>query len=117
MSGHEELSSSGVEVMLLGTESPPATFANPTSTAHCAQIKSIEKLTKIKELRIRYLQDLIEIETFDKKSTDAAQLAFLIKEKTNTELEYTTKLSELKVLFPCPVNSCKHNTTNEINSF
>ncbi|GFX56059.1 hypothetical protein TNCV_1953791 [Trichonephila clavipes] len=71
--------------MQQGTEHPSAareSITNPTSLlAHYAQIKSTEKLIQIKELRIKYLQDLIEIETFDKDITDAAQLEALIKEK------------------------------------
>ncbi|GFS85281.1 nucleic-acid-binding protein from transposon X-element [Trichonephila clavipes] len=66
--------------------------------------------------------DLIEIETFDKDSVDAAQikerpLAALIKEKAATELEYATTLGELKVLFPCLVKRCTHAKANGINSF
>ncbi|GFX45388.1 uncharacterized protein TNCV_1026481 [Trichonephila clavipes] len=61
--------------------------------------------------------DLIEIETFDKDSTDAAQLSAQIKERATTELEYATKLGELKVLFPCPVKSCTPDKANGINSF
>ncbi|GFW16765.1 nucleic-acid-binding protein from transposon X-element [Trichonephila clavipes] len=111
MSGHEEKRAPGVEAMQLGTEIP-ADHANANSSpdAHCAQIKNLEKLSKIKDLRIKYLQDLIEIETFDKDSVDAAQLAALIKEKATT-------LGELKVLFPCPVKSNTHAKANGINSF
>ncbi|GFY76675.1 hypothetical protein TNIN_110641, partial [Trichonephila inaurata madagascariensis] len=61
--------------------------------------------------------DLIEIETYDKDSTDTARLAALIKEKANTELEYATKLGELKILFPCPVKSFTHSKAKRINSF
>ncbi|GFW38919.1 hypothetical protein TNCV_1818601 [Trichonephila clavipes] len=83
----------------------------------CADKKFGEKLSKIKDRRIKYLQDLIEIETFDKDTVDAAQLAALIKEKANTELEYATTIGELKVLFPCPVKSCTHSKANGINPF
>ncbi|GFT37759.1 hypothetical protein TNCV_4128411 [Trichonephila clavipes] len=116
MSGHEEQRALREEAMQLGSEIPPAALA-PASLPIDAQFKSFEKLIKIKDLRIKYLQDLIEIETFDKDSTDAAQLSALIKEKANTELEYATKLGELKVLFPCPVKSCPHNKANGINSY
>ncbi|GFT26361.1 nucleic-acid-binding protein from transposon X-element [Trichonephila clavipes] len=66
--------------------------ANSSADAQCAQIKNLEKLSKIKDRRIKYLQDLIEIETFDKDTVDADQLAALIKEKANTELEYATTM-------------------------
>ncbi|GFY54479.1 hypothetical protein TNIN_250071 [Trichonephila inaurata madagascariensis] len=107
MNGHVE-ERSRVEVMQLGTEHPPATHAsatNPTSSfAHCAQIKSTEKLIKIKELRIKYLQDLIEVETFNKDITDAAQLEALIKEKAQTELEFVVRMvsceSSLSLPYP-----------------
>ncbi|GFX17344.1 hypothetical protein TNCV_3553481 [Trichonephila clavipes] len=120
MNDHEE-ERSRVEVMQLGTEFPPAAHAsttNPTSSlAHCAQIKSTEKLIKIKELRIKHLQDLIEIETFDKDITDAAQLETLIKEKAQTELEFAVRMGELKVLFHCPIQYCTHKNSNGPNSF
>ncbi|GFQ89273.1 hypothetical protein TNCT_699971 [Trichonephila clavata] len=117
MNGHEERSPPGKEAMQLGTDPlPTAPTANPTSLAHCAQIKNAEKLIKIKELRIKSQQVLIDIETFDKDCTDPAQLAALIKEKAQAELEVALKMGELKVLFPCPVNCCKYHV-NGINSF
>ncbi|GFX03381.1 putative RNA-directed DNA polymerase from transposon X-element [Trichonephila clavipes] len=54
--------------------------------------KNTEKLIKMKELQIMYLQDLIEIETFDKDITDAAQLEALIKEKAQAELEFAVRM-------------------------
>ncbi|GFV62858.1 hypothetical protein TNCV_557671 [Trichonephila clavipes] len=118
MSGHEE-QRAPEDAMQLGTEIPPATLApaNLQSDVRCAQIKNIEKLNKIKDLRIKYLQNLIEIETFDKDCLDASQLSALIKEMANTELEYATALGELKVLYPCPIKSCHHNKGNGVNSF
>ncbi|GFY09403.1 uncharacterized protein TNCV_1942131 [Trichonephila clavipes] len=68
--------------------------ANLQSDVRCAQIKTIEKLIKIKDSRIKYLQDLIEIETFDKDCLDASQLSALIKEKANTELKYASALAK-----------------------
>ncbi|GFV83590.1 hypothetical protein TNCV_5120801 [Trichonephila clavipes] len=44
------------------------------------------------ELRIKCLQDLIEIETFDKDITDEAQLEALIKEKAQAELELPVRM-------------------------
>ncbi|GFX09270.1 hypothetical protein TNCV_2267081 [Trichonephila clavipes] len=117
MSGHEDKRAPRVDdVKKLGMENPAA-HANEMSSAaaHCAQIKTLEKLSKIKERRIRYLQDLVEIETFDKDTVDADQLAALIKEKATTELEYATNMGELKVLFPCPAKSCNHSKANGIN--
>ncbi|GFW59083.1 hypothetical protein TNCV_2780141 [Trichonephila clavipes] len=118
MSGHEN-QRAPEDAMRLGTEIPPAALApaNLQTDVRCAQIKTIEKLLRIKDLRIKYLQDFIEIETFDKDCTDASQLSALIKEKANTELEYASALGELKVLYPCPVKSCQHNKGNGINSF
>ncbi|GFX65165.1 hypothetical protein TNCV_4820561 [Trichonephila clavipes] len=67
--------------------------------------------------RVKYLQDLIEIETFDKDITDAAQLEALIKEKAQAELEFTVRMGELKVLFPCPIQCCTQKNSNRPNSF
>ncbi|GFX82909.1 hypothetical protein TNCV_2640441 [Trichonephila clavipes] len=117
MSGHEDKRAPRVDdVKKLGMENPAA-HANEISSAaaHCAQIKNSEKLSKIKERRIRYLQDLVDIETFDKDTVDADQLAALIKEKATTELEFATTMGELKVLFPCPAKSCNHAKANGIN--
>ncbi|GFT51163.1 probable RNA-directed DNA polymerase from transposon X-element [Trichonephila clavipes] len=118
MSGHEDKRASRVDdAKKLGMENPAAHAIEISSAdAHCAQIKNLEKLSKIKERRIKYLQDLIEIETFDKDTVDADQLAALIKEKATTELEYATTMGELKVLFPCPAKSCNHSKANGINS-
>ncbi|GFX47933.1 hypothetical protein TNCV_4793121 [Trichonephila clavipes] len=84
--------------MQLGTKHPPAAHASTTnstsSLAHCAQIKSTEKLIKIKEIKIKHLQDLIEIETFDKNITDAAQLEALIKAKAQAELEFAVRIDQ-----------------------
>ncbi|GFY15049.1 hypothetical protein TNCV_4493021 [Trichonephila clavipes] len=107
MSGHEEQRVLREEAMQLRTENPADNaHANFSPETHCAQIKNLEKLSKINDLRIKCLQDFIEIETFDKNSTDATQLAALIKEKAANELEYATTMGELKVLFPCPIKSC-----------
>ncbi|GFW06386.1 nucleic-acid-binding protein from transposon X-element [Trichonephila clavipes] len=117
MSGHEDKRAPRIDdVKKLGMENPAA-HANemPSAAAHCAQIKTLEKLSKIKERRIKYLQDLVEIETFDKDTVDTDQLAALIKEKATTELEYATNMGELKVLFPCPAKSCIHSKANGIN--
>ncbi|GFW07551.1 uncharacterized protein TNCV_3916841 [Trichonephila clavipes] len=84
------------EAIQLVTEHPPAAHASTTqptsSLAHCAQIKRTENLIKIKELRIKYLHDLIEIETFDKDIPGAAQLEALIKEKAQVELEFAVRM-------------------------
>ncbi|GFT94189.1 nucleic-acid-binding protein from transposon X-element [Trichonephila clavipes] len=68
------------------------------------------------ETRIRYQQELIDIETFDQRDTDAAQLQSYIHAKGATELDCNLKLGELKLLFPCPVKNCNHNTTNGLNA-
>ncbi|GFQ76220.1 hypothetical protein TNCT_392251 [Trichonephila clavata] len=115
MNGHGEQSSQGEEAMQLGTEPLLATTSDPLE--HCAQIKKREKLINIKQLRIRYLVDMIEIETFDKDITDASEIESLIKEKAKAELEFAIQMGELKVLFPCPVPCCQHTNANEINSF
>ncbi|GFS66496.1 hypothetical protein TNIN_256031 [Trichonephila inaurata madagascariensis] len=95
MNGHEE-ERSRVEEMQLGTEHPPAAHVSATNPSSLAQIKSTEKLIKIKEFRIKFLQDLIEIETFDKDITDAAQLEALTREKPQAELEFAVRMGELK---------------------
>ncbi|GFT66552.1 hypothetical protein TNCV_705591 [Trichonephila clavipes] len=117
MSGHEDKSAPRVvEVKKPGMENPAAHATEISSAAaHCAQIKTLEKLSKIKERRIKYLQDLVEIETFDKDTVDADQLAALIKEKATTELEFATTMGELRILFPCPAKSCNHAKANGPN--
>ncbi|GFY72082.1 hypothetical protein TNIN_87501 [Trichonephila inaurata madagascariensis] len=111
----ETVTKKRVEATQLGTKHLPVAHAsttNPTSSlAHCAQIKSTEKLIKIKELWIKYLQDLIEIETFNKDITDAAQLEALIKEKAQAELEFAVTMGELKVLFPCALSNAAPTKT------
>ncbi|GFW62802.1 hypothetical protein TNCV_3274771 [Trichonephila clavipes] len=87
----------------------------PSAAAHCAQIKNSGKTFKIKERRIKYLQDLVEIETFDKDTVDTDQLAALIKEKATTELEFATTMGELRILFPCPAQGCNHAKANGTN--
>ncbi|GFQ72069.1 hypothetical protein TNCT_644401 [Trichonephila clavata] len=121
MNNHENQISLGEdEMMQLGTD-PPPTATTPATTfdafERCAQIKKREKLIKMKQLRIRYFTDMIDIETFDKDFTDAAELESLIKEKAKAELEFAIQMGELKVLFPCPVPCCQHTNANGINSF
>ncbi|GFR16599.1 hypothetical protein TNCT_576241 [Trichonephila clavata] len=106
-------------MMQLGTD-PPPTATTPATTSDAferAQIKKLEKLIKMKQLKIRYFTDMIEVETFDKDVTDAAELESLIKEKAKSELEFAIQMGELKVLFPCPVPCCQHANANGINSF
>ncbi|GFS92082.1 hypothetical protein TNCV_1190601 [Trichonephila clavipes] len=83
---------------------------------HCARIRTLQKLIRYTETRIRYHQELIDIETFDQRDTDAAQLQSYIHAKGATELDYNLKLGELKLLFPCPVKNYNHNTTNGLNA-
>ncbi|GFU51987.1 hypothetical protein TNCV_3734881 [Trichonephila clavipes] len=71
------------------------------------------KLIRYAETRIRHQQELIDIETFDQRDTDAAQLQSYIHAKGATELDYNLKLGELKLLFPCPVKTA---TTNGLNA-
>ncbi|GFQ98482.1 hypothetical protein TNCT_263621 [Trichonephila clavata] len=108
------------EMMQLGTD-PPPTATTPATTSdafeRCAQIKKLEKLIKMKQLKIRYFTDMIEVETFDKDVADAAELESLIKEKTKAELEFAIQMVEFKVLFPCPAPFCQHANANGINSF
>ncbi|GFY31072.1 hypothetical protein TNCV_4359791 [Trichonephila clavipes] len=47
---------------------------------------------KMSKLRIKYLQDLIEIETVDKYITEAALLKALIKEKAQAKLEFAVRM-------------------------
>ncbi|GFS51039.1 retrovirus-related Pol polyprotein from transposon 412 [Trichonephila clavipes] len=98
------------------TEHPPAAHHQLTCSL-LAKIKSTEKLIKIKELQINYLQDLIEIETFDKDITDAPQLEALIKEKAQVELEFIVRMGELKVLFPFHIQCVNHKNSNGPSSF
>ncbi|GFW69125.1 hypothetical protein TNCV_511701 [Trichonephila clavipes] len=85
---------------------------------HCARIRTLQKLIRYAETRIRYQQEFIDIyiETFDQRDTDAAQLQSYIHAKGATKLDYNLKLGELKLLFPCPVKNCNHNTTNGLNA-
>ncbi|GFV33926.1 hypothetical protein TNCV_4585611 [Trichonephila clavipes] len=59
---------------------------------HCARIRSLQKLIRYAETRIRYQQELIDIETFDQRDTDAAQLQSYIHAKGATELDCNLKL-------------------------
>ncbi|GFV25693.1 hypothetical protein TNCV_1517041 [Trichonephila clavipes] len=118
MSGHEDKRAPRIDDVKKPGMENPAAHANemPSAAAHCAQIKTLEKLSKIKEKRrIKYLQDLVEIETFDKDTVDTDQLAALIKEKATTELEFATTMGELRILFPCPAKSCNHAKANGTN--
>ncbi|GFT88380.1 nucleic-acid-binding protein from transposon X-element [Trichonephila clavipes] len=93
MSGHEDKRAPRVDdVKKLGMENP---------AAHAIEISSAAAH--------------FDIETFDKDTVDADQLAALIKEKATTELEFATTMGELKVLFPCPAKSCNHAKANGIN--
>ncbi|GFR11194.1 nucleic-acid-binding protein from transposon X-element [Trichonephila clavata] len=76
------------EMMQLGTD-PPPTATTSDAFERCAQIK---KLIKMKQLKIRYFTDMIEVETFDKDVTDAAELESLIKEKAKAELEFAIQM-------------------------
>ncbi|GFW54563.1 hypothetical protein TNCV_5109371 [Trichonephila clavipes] len=83
---------------------------------HCAQNRTLQKLIRYAETRIRYQQELIDIETFEQRDTDAVQLQSYIHAKGATELDYNMKLGKLKLLFPCPVKNCNHKTTNGLNA-
>ncbi|GFU66256.1 hypothetical protein TNCV_4035761 [Trichonephila clavipes] len=61
---------------------------------HCARIRILQKLIRYAETRIRYQQELIDIETFDQRDTDAAQLQSYIHAKGATELDYNMKLGK-----------------------
>ncbi|GFV35624.1 nucleic-acid-binding protein from transposon X-element [Trichonephila clavipes] len=110
-SGRGELAISAV------SEKIKSKFVQADEKLVCYWSSGVEKLIKIKELRIKCLQDLIEIETFDKDITDEAQLEALIKEKAQAELEFAVRMGELKVLFPCPIQCCTHKSSNGPNSF
>ncbi|GFV33614.1 hypothetical protein TNCV_4567291 [Trichonephila clavipes] len=94
----------------------PENIGSLPPTMHCARIRSLQKLIRYTETRIRYQQELIDIETFDQRDTDAAQLQTYIHAKGAAELDYNMKLGELKLFFPCPVKNCSHNTTNGLNA-
>ncbi|GFY43153.1 hypothetical protein TNIN_60401 [Trichonephila inaurata madagascariensis] len=83
---------------------------------HCARIRTLQKLIRYAETRIRYQQELIDIKTFDQRDTDAAQLQTYIHAEGAAELEYNMKLGELKHFFPCPGKNCNHNTTNGLRA-
>ncbi|GFQ74117.1 hypothetical protein TNCT_65771 [Trichonephila clavata] len=55
--------------------SDPPTDTNPLPPdVHCAHIRTLQKQIRHAESRIRHQQELIDIETFDQRDTDAAQL-------------------------------------------
>ncbi|GFT04056.1 hypothetical protein TNCV_3346101 [Trichonephila clavipes] len=67
---------------------------------HCARIRTLQKLIRYAETRIRYQQELIDIETFDQRDTDAAQLQSYIHAKRATELDYNMKLETNDITQP-----------------
>ncbi|GFR22625.1 hypothetical protein TNCT_729511 [Trichonephila clavata] len=97
--------------------SDPPTDTNPLPPdVHCAHIRTLQKQIRHGESRIRQQEELIDIETFDQRDTDAAQLQSYIHAKGAAELDYNVKMGELKLFFPCPVKNCSHNTTNGLNA-
>ncbi|GFR13829.1 hypothetical protein TNCT_303411 [Trichonephila clavata] len=55
--------------------SDPPTDINPLPPdVHCAHIRTLQKQIRHAESRIRHQPELIDIETFDQRDTDAAQL-------------------------------------------
>ncbi|GFQ89041.1 hypothetical protein TNCT_595631 [Trichonephila clavata] len=97
--------------------SDPPTDTNPLPPdVHSAHIRTLQKQIRHAESRIRHQQELIDIETFDQRDTDAAQLQSYIHAKGAAELHYNVKMGELKLFFPCPVKNCSHNTTNGLNA-
>ncbi|GFV59389.1 nucleic-acid-binding protein from transposon X-element [Trichonephila clavipes] len=63
-------------------------------TVHCARIRSLQKLIRYAETRIRYQQELIDIETFDQRDTETTQLQTYIHAKGAAELDYNMKMEE-----------------------
>ncbi|GFR21486.1 hypothetical protein TNCT_484031 [Trichonephila clavata] len=62
--------------------SDPPTDTNPLPPdVHCAHIRTLQKQIRHAESRIRHQQELIDIETFDQRGTDAAQLQSYIHAK------------------------------------
>ncbi|GFQ76851.1 hypothetical protein TNCT_291561 [Trichonephila clavata] len=83
--------------------SDPPTDTNPLPPdVHCAYIRTLQKHIRHAESRIPHQKELIDIETFDQRDTDAAQLQSYIHAKVAGELDYNVKMGELKLFFPCP---------------
>ncbi|GFQ67341.1 hypothetical protein TNCT_669811 [Trichonephila clavata] len=95
---------------------PPADTTSLPPNVHCARIRTLQKSIRQAESNIRFQQELIDIETFDQRDTDAAQLQSYIQAKEAAELDYNMKMGELKLYFPFPVKNCSHNTTNGLNA-
>ncbi|GFV26734.1 putative RNA-directed DNA polymerase from transposon X-element [Trichonephila clavipes] len=72
----------------------PEKIDSLSPNVHCARIRTLQKLIRYAETRIRYQQELIDIETFDQRDTDAAQLQSYIHAKGATELDYNMKLGK-----------------------
>ncbi|GFQ85580.1 putative RNA-directed DNA polymerase from transposon X-element [Trichonephila clavata] len=95
---------------------PSADTTSLPPNVHCARIRTLQKSIRQGESNIRFQQELIDVEAFDPRDTDAAQLQSYIQAKGAAELDYNMKMGELKIYFPCPVKNCSHNTTNGLNA-
>ncbi|GFQ69511.1 hypothetical protein TNCT_357501 [Trichonephila clavata] len=73
-------------------------------------------MVRYADTKVRFQQECIDIEMFDRRDTDTVHLESLISEKGTAELQIGIHLGELKSLFPCPVPNCSHNSTNRLNA-
>ncbi|GFR20788.1 nucleic-acid-binding protein from transposon X-element [Trichonephila clavata] len=73
-------------------------------------------MVRYADSKVRFQQECIDIEMFDRRDTDPVHLESLIREKGTAELQIGIHLGELKSLFPCPVPNCSHNSTNGLNA-
>ncbi|GFQ88995.1 putative RNA-directed DNA polymerase from transposon X-element [Trichonephila clavata] len=95
---------------------PPADTTSLPPNVHCARIRTLQKSIRQAESNRRFQQELIDVETFDPRDSDAAQLQSYSQAKGAAELDYNMKMGELKLFFSCPVINCSHNTTNGLNA-
>ncbi|GFR30758.1 hypothetical protein TNCT_572721 [Trichonephila clavata] len=95
---------------------PPADTTSLPPNVHCARTRTLQKSMRQAESNRRFQLELIEVETFDPRDTDAAQLQSYIHAKGAAELDYNMEMGELKLYFPCPIKNCSHNTTNGLNA-
>ncbi|GFR28442.1 hypothetical protein TNCT_674651 [Trichonephila clavata] len=103
MDRHEVKSSQEHVDSMMSTDPPldanGTTLTPPSPVAICQHIGKLQKLVRFADSRIRFQQEFIDIEMFDRRDTDPVHLESLIREKGSAELEYGISLGELKGLF------------------
>ncbi|GFR30807.1 hypothetical protein TNCT_328271 [Trichonephila clavata] len=83
--------------------SNPPTDTNPLPPdVHCAHIRTLQKQIRHAEPRIRHQQELVDIEAFDQRDTDAAQLQSYIHAKKRRRSWIQRKDGRVKAFLSLP---------------